>query len=112
MAIEINGVVIATDDQGYLVDPETWNDAVAEKLAQQAGIILSDEHKKILQFIRNYYDQHRLAADARFVMKYLEDELGYKDNASQRLYQLFPYGYMQQVCKIAGMRRPRAWSTG
>ncbi|WP_231363566.1 TusE/DsrC/DsvC family sulfur relay protein [Thioalkalivibrio sulfidiphilus] len=30
----------------------------------------------------------------------------------QRLYELFPYGYMQQVCKIAGMRRPRAWSTG
>ncbi len=43
---------------------------------------------------------------------YLAEELGYGRQARQRLYELFPYGYMQQVCKIAGMRRPRAWSTG
>ena len=29
-----------------------------------------------------------------------------------RLFELFPYGYVQQACKIAGMIRPRAWSTG
>ena len=28
------------------------------------------------------------------------------------LFRLFPYGYVKQACKIAGMRRPRAWSTG
>ena len=28
------------------------------------------------------------------------------------LFVLFPYGYVKQACKIAGMRRPRAWSTG
>ena len=30
----------------------------------------------------------------------------------ERLFQLFPYGYVKQACKIAGMRKPRAWSTG
>lgn len=29
-----------------------------------------------------------------------------------RLFELFPYGYVAQACKIAGMKRPRAWSTG
>ncbi len=24
----------------------------------------------------------------------------------------FPYGYVKQACRIAGMKRPRAWSTG
>jgi len=24
----------------------------------------------------------------------------------------FAYGYVKQACKIAGMKRPRAWSTG
>jgi tRNA 2-thiouridine synthesizing protein E len=28
------------------------------------------------------------------------------------LFELYPYGYVKQACKIAGMRRPRAWSTG
>ena len=30
----------------------------------------------------------------------------------RRLFELFPYGYVAQACKIAGMKRPRAWSTG
>lgn len=30
----------------------------------------------------------------------------------RRLFELFSYGYLGQACKIAGMRRPRAWSTG
>lgn len=112
MAIEINGVEIATDDQGFLMDPELWDDSVAEVLAQKEGVELGDEHHKVLDYIRKYYNEHHIAADARFVIKYLAEELGYGKSARQRLYQLFPYGYMQQVCKIAGMRRPRAWSTG
>jgi len=28
------------------------------------------------------------------------------------MFELFPYGYVKQACKIAGMRKPRAWSTG
>jgi len=109
MTYELNE--IATDDQGYLVYPEQWDETIARKLADQYGIELGDEHWKILHFIRDYYQEHQIAVDARFVIKYLAEELGYKKDARQRLYELFPYGYMQQVCKIAGMKRPRAWST-
>jgi len=112
MSIEVNGDLLTTDDQGFLIDPNEWNFEVAEAFAKQAGIKLGEEHKAILTFIRNYFDEHQIAVDARFVLKYLAEELGYGDNASKRLYELFPYGYMQQVCKIAGMKHPRAWSTG
>lgn len=112
MTFEINGNRIETDDQGFLVDPEAWDGNVAEVLAQLEGVQLGDEHRQVLEFIRRHYSEHHVAVDARFVIKYLADELGHGKNARQRLYQLFPYGYMQQVCKIAGMRRPRAWSTG
>lgn len=112
MALEVNGVQLATDDQGFLMDPDAWDYTVAEKLAQKDGVQLGDEHRKVIDFIRQHYHQHRVAVDARFVIKYLAEELGYGKAARQRLYQLFPYGYMQQVCKIAGMRLPRGWSTG
>ena len=112
MSIEINGIEIATDDQGFLMDPETWDDNVAEVLARKEGVQLGDEHRKVLEFIRKHFEEHHVAVDARFVIKYLAEKLGYGKFARQRLYELFPYGYMQQVCKIAGMRRPRAWSTG
>ena len=112
MSIEINGVAIETDDQGFLMDPEVWDDEVASVLAHQAGVELSEEHRKVLKFIRDYYQEHHIAVDARHVIRYIAEVLGYKDKARKRLYELFPYGYMQQTCKIAGMRRPRAWSTG
>lgn len=35
-----------------------------------------------------------------------------KKQAKKLIFELFPYGYVKQACKIAGMMRPRAWSTG
>jgi sulfur relay (sulfurtransferase) DsrC/TusE family protein len=46
------------------------------------------------------------------VIRFLADEVGAGSVARQRLFELFPYGYVRQACKVAGMRRPRAWSTG
>lgn len=112
MTIEFGDAVITTDEEGYLVDPNEWNFEIAQLIAAQGGIQLSQDHRAILEFMRNYYEQHRIAVDARFVVKYIAEDLGYGDQAKQHLYQLFPYGYMQQACKIAGMQRPRAWSTG
>jgi tRNA 2-thiouridine synthesizing protein E len=37
---------------------------------------------------------------------------GDRDVGRGKLFELFPYGYVKQACRIAGMRRPRAWSTG
>lgn len=99
-------------EEGYLNNPADWNEAVARTLASGEGIELSGEHWDVIRFMRDYYADHGIAADARFVIKYIADELGYGDDARTRLFQLFPYGYVKQACKIAGMKRPRAWSTG
>jgi len=100
------------DDEGYLIDPEAWNETVAGELALSEGIHLVADHWKVLHFMRDFYDEHQVAADARFVIRYLADECGLGRRAKRRLFELFPYGYVKQACKIAGMRRPRAWSTG
>ena len=112
MSIEAKGLSLETDDQGYLMDPDLWDDAVAEKLAETYDLELNEEHWKVLKYIRDHYNEHHIAVDARWVIKFIAEELGYGREARARLYELFPYGYMQQACKIAGLRRPRAWSTG
>ncbi len=112
MILEVDGKTLRLDEEGYLVEPGDWDEKVAEQLARQEEIELTDEHWKIIRFMRKYYDEHLVAADARFVIKYIAEELGYKGNARDRLFRLFPYGYVKQACKIAGMKRPRAWSTG
>ena len=101
--------MIRTDAEGYLIDPAEWDEAVAAELAGREDIALTDEHWIVLRFMRAYYDEHRIAPDVRHVMKHLTQTNGAGRN---RVFELFPYGYVQQTCKIAGMRRPRGWSTG
>jgi tRNA 2-thiouridine synthesizing protein E len=99
-----------TDSEGYLVDPSDWNETVAQELADKYGIKLGPDHWQVIYFMREYFEEHHVAVDARFVIKFLAEKHG--GSGRDRLYKLFPYGYMQQACKIAGMRRPRAWSSG
>jgi len=100
------------DNEGYLVDPADWSDEVAEALARAEHIVLTEEHWAVLRFMRQYYEEHATPADARFAIRYLAEDRGHGANARKRLFELFPYGYVKQACRIAGMRRPRIWSTG
>ncbi|HEY9097322.1 MAG TPA: TusE/DsrC/DsvC family sulfur relay protein [Thiobacillus sp.] len=98
------------DAEGYLVDPNDWNEDVALILAQGEKIEMTEEHWDVIRFMREFYDEHQVAADARFAIKHLAERVGRE--AQKKLFVLFPYGYVKQACKIAGMRRPRNWSTG
>jgi TusE/DsrC/DsvC family sulfur relay protein len=101
------------DTEGYIVDPEDWNEHLAQQLAAEEGLILDDNYWPVLHFMRNYWTEHHVAPDVRHVIKYLADEQNFdKKRAKQHLFQLCPYGYVKQACKIAGMQRPRVWSTG
>ncbi len=107
---DLEALMPERDAEGYLIDPENWNEAVALALAQEENIELNADHWDTIRFMRDYYDEHQVIADARFVIKHLAERMG--RDAQKRLFDLYPYGYVKQACKIAGMRRPRAWSTG
>jgi len=98
------------DSEGYLVDPQIWNEQIAEEFARQENIQLTGDHWDAIRFMRQYYAEHQVAPDVRHVMKHLAVRLG--PASRNAIFELFPYGYVKQACKIAGMKRPRAWSTG
>ncbi len=98
------------DSEGYLVDPVTWNEGLAREFASQENIELTEDHWDAINFMREYYADHQIAPDVRHVMKHLAQRLG--PHSRNRIFELFPYGYVKQACRIAGMKRPRAWSTG
>jgi TusE/DsrC/DsvC family sulfur relay protein len=109
----LNHTEFARDVEGYMVNPEDWNEAFARELAEEEGLELTNDYWPILRFMREYWLEHKVAPDVRHVMKYLVEEMGVeKKTAKQHLFQLFPYGYVKQACKIAGMIKPRVWSTG
>ena len=99
----------ALDNDGYLVDPREWSEDWARATASALGLELTPDHWAAIGFMRDYYDEHQLPPDARFVMRHLTETRGASRN---RLFELFPYGYPGQACRLAGMRKPRIWSTG
>jgi TusE/DsrC/DsvC family sulfur relay protein len=104
-----DGRALTTDVEGYLVEPSDWTEDFAEEVARGENITLTDEHWKVIRFMRGWLEENGVAPDARHVMKFLSRD---REGGRGRLFELFPYGYVKQACKIAGMKKPRAWSTG
>ena len=98
---------IARDEEGFFLDVDVWNEDYIKPIADELEIELSDEHLEIVRYIRSYYEQNKSVPEARTLLKHLKDTWG-KDKATRRyLYRLFPHGYGQQACMIAGMTKPR-----
>ena len=101
------------DSDGYLINPTGWNDTFAELIASETSLELTEPLWQILDFMRQFKATEGIAPDVRHVVEHLVAQGGIeKKPAKEYLFKLFPYGYMQQACKIARFKRPRAWSTG
>ncbi|MCP4331414.1 MAG: TusE/DsrC/DsvC family sulfur relay protein [Gammaproteobacteria bacterium] len=104
---------VLRDAEGYLVNPEDWSKSIAHELAAEEDIEIDDDYWLAIDFMRDYFDEHNIAPDIRHLMTCLATNYKCdKKEAKKRIFELFPYGYVKQACKIAGMKRPRAWSTG
>lgn len=110
MNIENNGI---RDSEGYVISPEDWNPALAEQIAREEDLVLSPHYWRVITFMRYFWTTNRVAPDVRHVIEHLSSTGEFdKRQAKKHIFGLFPYGYVKQACKIAGMQRPRAWSTG
>ncbi len=104
---------VIRDAEGYLLDTDDWSKDFAYMVAKEEDIALNDTYWTMIDFMRSYFDEHQIAPDVRHVARNLAVVNGCsKKEAKKILFELFPYGYVKQACKIAGMKRPRAWSTG
>ncbi len=97
---------LATTEQGFLINPADWNEAVAERLAALNHIKLNAEHWEIILFIRHYYQQFKHLPNARVFTKAIARELGEAKGNSRYLHRLFPAGPLKYACKLAGLPKP------
>jgi tRNA 2-thiouridine synthesizing protein E len=95
------------DEEGYLLDASAWHEELIEPFACEAGIELSPEHMEVIMFVRKYFEDNYKVPEARTLLKHLKNTWGEERATRRYLYSLFPRGYGQQACKIAGMRKPR-----
>lgn len=93
-------LTIAVDEDGFMQEPEQWNEAVALALASTEGVAaLTDDHWKLVNYLRNYFLQFGVAPMIRKLCK----ETGYD---LKKVYELFPSGPAKGACKVAGLPKP------
>lgn len=108
--LNVNGKTIETDEEGYLLNPDDWDEDVAEALAEREGIELTDVHWGLIYYFRDFYEDHMRHPSMREFLLTLGRRHGkrYRDTDAYRdfLYKLFPDGPVQMVCKLAGLPKP------
>ncbi len=111
--IDLPSGKVNIDAHGYITDQHKWTKDFAQFVAASEDITLTPDHFDVIDYIRNSEKEHGVMPDVRHVLKWISKRDGVnKSGAKSVLYGLFPYGYVKQAIKIAGMKQPRAWSTG
>ncbi len=91
---------IEVDEDGFIQAPENWNEEVAAALGKTEGVDnLTEEHWKVVKFLRDYYLEFGVAPMIRKLCK----STGFK---LAQIYELFPSGPAKGACKVAGLPKP------
>ncbi len=98
--VTLGGKQIEIDEDGFIQDPDAWDNAVAADLAKTEGVDdLTDDHWKIVNYLREYYLEFSMAPMIRKLCK----QTGY---SLKEIYDLFPSGPAKGACKVAGLPKP------
>lgn len=102
----VNDKAINIDHEGFLLDPADWSKDVAHVIAEKENIELTDDVWEVVNYIRTNFEVNQCIPETRRLLQELRKRHGKAKATRKYVYQMFPYGYGQQACKIAGMRVP------
>ena len=94
------GVTVDVDADGFMTDPGQWTKEVAEGLAADVGITLTDRHWVVLDFVRQDSVDQGEPPGVRRITKLT-------DVSMKEIYQLFPKGPGILASKLAGHGKPQ-----
>jgi tRNA 2-thiouridine synthesizing protein E len=103
MGYVVQGVELAADADGYLIEADT-RDEVSQAIAAAEGLELTDAHREVIRFLREAYQADGHTPNFRAMLKGFQAIRPEAD--SKYLYDLFPSGPAKQGARIAGLPQP------
>jgi dissimilatory sulfite reductase related protein len=99
--IEYKGGTFVVDEEGFLQRYADWGPRWVEYVRTDQGIaILTEEHWKLINVLRSYYEENGMPPMVRILSK----ATGFK---MKHIFELFPAGPGKGACKIAGLPKPK-----
>lgn len=94
----IAGISLLVSDEGYLENPDQWTKEIAEEIAKDLNISLSDKHYEVIDYLREQHKEGVPLTIRKVGKSGIVDIKGF--------YQLFPGGPLKYSSKIAGIPKP------
>lgn len=98
--IEIAGKQVNVNEEGFLTKYDEWDEEIAKTLAAQIEVNLTDEHWKVIRFLREDYKTEGETATSRRVQT-----VGGIPVKEQ--FALFPKKPAKKMAYIAGLPKPK-----
>lgn len=95
----IAGHEVQINDEGFLTEYDEWNDDIGAELAKNIGIDMTDEHWKLINWLREDYKEKGETATTRRVQT-----VGGFPTKLQ--FQLFPKKPARKMAYVAGLPKP------
>jgi tRNA 2-thiouridine synthesizing protein E len=90
---------VHVDEEGFLTEYDEWSEELAQTLATNIGVELTDPHWKAIRFLREDFKMQGETPTLRRVTTF--GQIPTKD-----LFQLFPKKPAKKMAYIAGLPKP------
>ena len=95
----MNGREVHVNDEGFLTEYDEWDEELAKVLATNIGIDLTEDHWKVIRFLREDFQEQGETATTRRVQT-----VGGVRTKQQ--FALFPKKPAKKMAYIAGLPKP------
>ncbi|TVP79496.1 TusE/DsrC/DsvC family sulfur relay protein [Thioalkalivibrio sp.] len=108
MSLEVDGVTIETNPNGYLLELSDWSEKVAETIAAKEGIELTQRHWDLIHYLRDeYMNNNESQPNTRTIVKAMQQLWDDRKVDAKTVYDLFPLDPSKQGGRIAGLPESR-----
>ena len=92
------GINVACSDDGYLEDFSQWNRDIANEIANEENVEMTDKHWEVIGYIQTQYE-NEVPLTIRKIGK--SGVVSIKE-----FYALFPEGPLKKASRISGIPKP------
>ena len=97
--LQVKEGTVEINEDGFLVDPEKWSRDVAEAIAKENKVEMTDRHWVVIDFMRKDYQESGKSPTVRRITKNSGVD-------TKELYKLFPVRPGGTAARIAGVPKP------
>ena len=110
MIFEIDGKIIETNEQGFLLNLDDWSEKFANELAKQDRIELFVDHWELIWYFRDFHEENKMNPTMHTIVRTLGkmkgDHFHDQKEYERHIYNLFPTDPIHEICKLAGLPMP------